>query len=329
MRVVVVGAGVIGAAVAFRLAQAGATVTVLESAERVGAGTSVRSFAWTNSNQKTPRAYHDLNVAGMTAHAALADEFGAIPWWHGGGSIDWCADDASRAEQAARVERLRSWGYAAKWISAAEVHELEPDLDLVQIGDAPIAFYPTEGWLDPIVYVHAMLTMARRHGASVRIGAHVEHVSVVRGRVQGVALRGGEHVGADVVVNCTGRWADTLGVVDTLDGGDAPGVVDSLDGGGAPGVVDSLDGGDALGVVDSLDGGDALGVVDSVNGGAAARAGGRALSLTLPLAPTLGLLVFTPPVASGLRRVVHAPSINMRLTAPAVCCCTPTTLTLA
>jgi glycine/D-amino acid oxidase-like deaminating enzyme len=34
--------------------------------------------------------------------------------------------------------------------------------------------------------------------------------------------------------------------------------------------------------------------------------------LRVPLAPTLGLLVFTPPVASGLHRVVHAPSINMR-----------------
>jgi glycine/D-amino acid oxidase-like deaminating enzyme len=59
MDVVVVGAGVIGAAVAFRLAQAGARVAVLESAARVGAGTSGRSFAWTNSNQKTPRPYHD------------------------------------------------------------------------------------------------------------------------------------------------------------------------------------------------------------------------------------------------------------------------------
>jgi glycine/D-amino acid oxidase-like deaminating enzyme len=79
MDVVVVGAGVIGAAVAFRLAQAGARVTVLEGADRVGAGTSGRSFAWTNSNGKTPREYHDLNVAGLQAHAALGGEFGSTP----------------------------------------------------------------------------------------------------------------------------------------------------------------------------------------------------------------------------------------------------------
>jgi glycine/D-amino acid oxidase-like deaminating enzyme len=115
MDVVVVGAGVIGAAVAFRLAQAGARVTVLESADRLGAGTSGRSFAWTNSNGKTPRAYHNLNVAGMHAHAALGGEFGSMPWWHGGGNLNWCATDSDRAELTDRVERLRAWGYAVEW----------------------------------------------------------------------------------------------------------------------------------------------------------------------------------------------------------------------
>jgi glycine/D-amino acid oxidase-like deaminating enzyme len=251
MDVVVVGAGVIGAAVAFRLAQAGAAVTVLEGTDRVGAGTSGRSFAWTNSNGKTPRAYHDLNVAGMHAHAALGDEFGATPWWHGGGNLDWRATDSARAELADRVERLQAWGYAVEWVTADRLHELEPDVDLKAVGDAPIAFYPLEGWLDPIVYVHAMLRAAAAHGAVVRTRAHVERVLVDGGRARGVALRGGQIVAADWVVNCAGRWADTLAVVDMP-------------------------------------------------------------LLRVPLAPTLGLLVFTPPVACGLRRVVHAPSINLR-----------------
>jgi glycine/D-amino acid oxidase-like deaminating enzyme len=251
MDVVVVGAGVIGAAVAFRLAQAGARVTVLESGDRIGAGTSGRSFAWTNSNGKTPRAYHDLNVAGMQAHTALVGEFGSTPWWHGGGNLDWRATESARAELAERVERLQDWAYEVEWVTPARLHELEPDIDLDTVGDAPIAFYPLEGWLDSIVYVHAMLRAAAVHGAVVRTRAHVEQVLVDGGRARGVALRGGQKVEANWVVNCAGRWADMLAVVDMP-------------------------------------------------------------WLRVPLAPTLGLLVFTPPVASGLRRVVHAPSINMR-----------------
>ncbi len=251
MHILVVGGGVIGAAVAFRLAQAGAQVVVLESADRLGAGTSGRSFAWTNSNEKTPRPYHDLNVAGMRAHAALREEFGSTPWWHDGGSVDWFATDTDRAAQAAKVERLQTWGYSAEWITPRQLHELEPDVDLAAVGDAPIAFYPDEGWLDPIVYLHAMLQAAQRHSATVRTDAHVEHLFLKGGCVSGVVLHGGKRLSADLVVNCAGRWADTL---------------------------------------DALD----MPVVG------------------LPLAPTLGLLAFTPPIATGLRRIVRSPFIHMR-----------------
>ncbi len=68
---VVVGAGVLGVCVAARLAEAGADVTLLEQAQPGHAATR-SSFAWLNSNNKTPRAYHDLNYAGMRAWAELA-----------------------------------------------------------------------------------------------------------------------------------------------------------------------------------------------------------------------------------------------------------------
>ena len=68
---VVVGAGVLGVCVAACLAEAGADVTLLEQAEPGHAATR-SSFAWLNSNNKTPRAYHDLNYAGMRAWAELA-----------------------------------------------------------------------------------------------------------------------------------------------------------------------------------------------------------------------------------------------------------------
>src|ERR1700761_6065159 len=114
-KIIVIGAGVVGASVAYRLAQAGADVTVLEAA-RVGGGTSGISFAWTNAHKKPPKPYHDLNVAGMRAHAALADELGGTPWWHGGGSLEWVAE-TERTAQRQNIEQLQSWGYAAEWIT--------------------------------------------------------------------------------------------------------------------------------------------------------------------------------------------------------------------
>src|SRR3990172_5619347 len=125
---IVIGAGVVGTSIAFRLTQAGIRVTILE-AGYVGGGTSGASFAWINANNKPPRAYHDLNVAGMHAHAALADEFGRAPWWHRSGNIEWYLDDAKRATQREKIGRLRSWGYDVEWLTSAQLRDLEPDID--------------------------------------------------------------------------------------------------------------------------------------------------------------------------------------------------------
>jgi glycine/D-amino acid oxidase-like deaminating enzyme len=248
MKTIVIGAGVIGAAIAYRLAEAGAAVTVLE-ARRVGGGTSGISFAWTNANRKPPKAYHDINVAGMKAHKALAEEFGGTPWWHGGGSFEWEAEP-ERSAQRQNVERLRSWGYAAEWLTRREAQELEPDIDPATIGDAPVAFFPEEGWLDPVVYAHAMLSAARRrHDAEIVCGARVADLVVTGDRMRGVRLADGREYEADTVVNCAGRWTNEAS---------------------------------------------------------------RDAGLHLPLAPTVGFLVFTPPVAAGLGRVVRTPVIDAR-----------------
>ena len=248
IKTIVIGAGVMGASVAYGLAQAGAAVTVLE-ATRIGGGTSGISFAWTNAHKKPPKPYHDLNVAGMRAHAALADEFGATPWWHGGGSLEWAAEP-DRADQRENIEQLQSWGYAAEWITERQVQELEPDIDQATIGDAPVAFFPEEGWLDPVVYAHAMLSAAqRRHGAKIICGARVTDLIMAGDRVTGVRTADGTQYEADAVVNCAGRWTNEA----TRDAG-----------------------------------------------------------LHLPLAPTVGFLVFSPPVAAGLSRVVRTPLIHVR-----------------
>ena len=204
---IVIGAGVVGTSVAFRLAQAGTRVTILETGY-VGGGTSGASFAWINANNKPPRAYHDLNVAGMHAHVALADEFGRAPWWHRSGNIEWYLDDAKRAAQREKIERLRAWGYDVEWLTAAQLRDLEPDIDPAAVGGAPVAFYPSEGWVDPVVYAHAMVDAAVRHGAVLRTGVNVDRLQIAGARVTGVHCAGGERLGADVVVNCAGHWAN-------------------------------------------------------------------------------------------------------------------------
>jgi glycine/D-amino acid oxidase-like deaminating enzyme len=78
-RCVVIGAGVMGASVAARLASAGMQVTLLDQ-DQPGRAASRWSFAWLNSNDKAPRPYHDLNHAGIRAWAELAPDLDGAAW---------------------------------------------------------------------------------------------------------------------------------------------------------------------------------------------------------------------------------------------------------
>jgi glycine/D-amino acid oxidase-like deaminating enzyme len=245
--IVVVGAGCVGANVAYRLAERGARVTVLDAGAPAG-GTSSASFAWINSFGKTPRDYHDLNVASMEEHGALAKELGGGAWLHQEGALAWESAPAGRARLDQAVERLAGWGYAVERITPRQAREMEPDL---HIGPdvADVIWTPGEGYVEVVPLVAALLAHASRHGASIRSGERVTGVIRAGDRVRGVTAETGARLEADVVVDCAGPAA-----------------------------------------------------------GEVARLAG----LTIPLDRVPGRLIYTSPVATTLRRPIHAPGVHFR-----------------
>lgn len=207
MHVVVIGAGIVGASVAYELTKAGAKVTVIE-ASHAAAGSSTASFAWTNANGKTPRSYFALNVAGMRAHLDLAREFGTAPWFNQTGSFEWWTSELARAHQRESYAQMRDWGYGVEWIDAKRVKELEPDIAIEAADGAPILYYPEEGWVHPALYVAWLLRGAKARGDfELRTGTRVVGLVTQSGKVSGVRLSTGDEVAADAVVNCAGSWS--------------------------------------------------------------------------------------------------------------------------
>lgn len=204
--VAIIGGGIIGAATAYRLAATGARVTLLEAHEP-GRGTSASSFAWLNSARKQPRDYHDLNVAGIAEHLALAGEFDAASWLHRDGGLHWATTERGAANLQAQAERLLAWGYAMERITAAEARELEPGLLLDPEVVRAVWHTPVEGWCDVPQLVGALLDRARERGATVRPGSAVVAVGREGGRATGLHLADGTRVAADAVVVCAGPRA--------------------------------------------------------------------------------------------------------------------------
>ncbi|HUG37042.1 MAG TPA: FAD-dependent oxidoreductase, partial [Candidatus Limnocylindrales bacterium] len=168
--ILVIGAGVVGACVAYRLAEAGARVTVLDAA-MPGTGTSSTSFAWINSFGKVPREYHDLNVAGMAEHERLARELSG-PWLHRVGNLEWEEEAGQQARLRATVARLRGWDYAVEMIRPVQALELEPGLSISPAVEE-VAFAPRDGYVEVVPLIGALLAAAGRLGARVLTGRRV------------------------------------------------------------------------------------------------------------------------------------------------------------
>jgi glycine/D-amino acid oxidase-like deaminating enzyme len=211
-RCVVIGAGVLGVCVAARLAEAGATVTLLEQAQP-GHGATRASFAWLNANEKVPRGYHDLNHAGMRAWAGLSASLGGAAWYRPAGNIEWADRAPERAHLAARVRRLADWGYPAHLVDVAEATVLEPSLRLPeQASDVDVAWFPSEGYLLTGPLVSQLAGRAVQRGAALLTGepGRVTGLDAADGTVRAVRTADGQLIPADVVVCCAGRWVPRL-----------------------------------------------------------------------------------------------------------------------
>jgi glycine/D-amino acid oxidase-like deaminating enzyme len=226
MKVIVIGAGALGVAVARQLAVAGEDVLLLDR-QGAGTGTTATTFAWTNSSRKPDPRYHRLNLAGMQEHARLAEQLPGAPAYFPSGALQW-ADAAQEQRLADNVERLQSLGYPARWVTRDEASRLAGDLR-VPATIPSIAHFPGEGYVLPDRFVRNLLADARQHGAAYAIG-EVTAIDDRPDRVT-VTLAGGETHSGDRAVLATGRWTQRLAA---RAGIDIPMVTDT--GRGAPAI---------------------------------------------------------------------------------------------
>lgn len=226
MRVVVIGAGVYGAAVAAGLIRRGARVTVVDGGAPAR-GTSGATFSWVNACGKKPQVYHELAVAGMEAHRRLAAEARYSDWYHETGNLEWAADEAEQERLRQKVADGLARGYEVRWLTRAEALRLEPGISPDRLPAAGIAYFPREGWIEPTRLIGYLLAHAFAHGCELVRDDAVTGVEVTGGLVRAVHLASGRRLPADAVVNCAGpraaRIADLAGLA--LPMRNTPGVV--------------------------------------------------------------------------------------------------------
>lgn len=194
-RVIIVGAGLIGATIAWHLSERGAQVTILEAGHPGGVATP-NSFAWINSNYSFPEPYFRLRHHSMKDWHRLASAVPGLPVSLGG-SIYLPAE---RIDLEEFVSRNAAWGYRVTLIDGARVRELEPNL-LLKTEAAAHAL--DEGAVEPDGAAKMLVAAAVKKGAELRSETPVDGLVISGDRVSGV-ISGSECVEADEVVIAAG-----------------------------------------------------------------------------------------------------------------------------
>lgn len=203
-----------GASIGYHLARRGAQVTILEK-DRPGAGATQNSFAWINATfSKQPRAYFDLNLAGIAGWRRLALDFGPdlqIQW---GGSVEWTKPGADAEKLRANVRRHEDWGYATRLIDSAGLASFLPPVQPGEVGAA--CFSEIEGTLDPMRALSVLVAKAQRAGAELIHPCEVTGIAISNARVKRIETTRGA-MEADYFVIAAGVGSTRLAQMAQID----------------------------------------------------------------------------------------------------------------
>jgi len=209
--VIIVGAGIHGASLAFHLAERGVKATVLEKAT-VAAGATGRSSGMV-------RMHYDVEADARLAWRSWAyfndwaERVGGDSGFNDVGFLQMVPPEEMAALQA-NVGMQQRIGIVTGIVDAAEVRRLLPGID---IGDDQVAaFEPHSGFADPTSSTTSLMGSAVDRGARLVQRCAVTAVRVEGDRVVGVTTTRGEF-DAPIVVNAAGAWAGRVAEMAGLD----------------------------------------------------------------------------------------------------------------
>ena len=223
----VIGAGIVGASIAFHLARRRSRVTVIDGDEQ-GTGASGHSFAWLNSFDKNPASYHELNRRSIDIWDRFARRLQTDVGLHWGGGLRWESTPEGGARLRQHVVQLQAMGYPCRAIDETQMRELEPELSPGTVAAA--AYSDIEGRVDPSKVVRVCLHRASALGAVVRAATLATGLRLGPNRrgsqVQAVLTTEGE-IACDVAVLAAGTGSTELAATAGIDvpQEESPGVV--------------------------------------------------------------------------------------------------------
>jgi len=203
--VVVVGAGVVGLAIARALAARGRDTLVLESAARFGTGASSRNSEVIHAGLYYPTGSLKARLC-VAGREQLYEFLRARAIAHRRcGKLVVAADAAEAARLAAIASRARANGAEVEMLDRAAALSLEPELSCTAA-----LYSPSTGIVEAHGYMLALLAEAEAHGATLACHHRVTRLVLEKGGVL-IGVNGADPtLRARLLINCAGVEAPAL-----------------------------------------------------------------------------------------------------------------------
>lgn len=209
--VVVVGGGVVGLSVAWRLALAGASAKVVDPEDEPRRSTwAAGGMLAPLGEAPEPGAFLDLALQSLALYPDFVAELEASSGVDVGLHLNGKLLAAVTPTDVERLEARRSWqvaaGYDVDWLDRRDVRRLEPAIS----GDVRAGLVlHGNGRVDNRALQHALEKAVEVAGVR-RIPGSVAAVRNRRGRVEGVKLEDGSSLTAAHVVLSAGAWSGRI-----------------------------------------------------------------------------------------------------------------------
>jgi sarcosine oxidase subunit beta len=201
--VAVIGAGIVGAATAFRLAEAGLSVAVLEARPNPATGSTGRSAAGVRVQFSEPTNVA-LSWESIKEYRSFPELYGVDSGYRGQGYL-LLVPTARWGSHLDALEMQRRMGAPVQRLSVDEAWRLVP---FEAEGIAGATFGPSDGVVDPHAITHAYLRLARERGARLHLSNEVLGGEWREGTWRLTTTSA--EFDAPIVVNAAGAWAGVV-----------------------------------------------------------------------------------------------------------------------
>ncbi|MCC6315276.1 MAG: FAD-binding oxidoreductase [Thermomicrobiales bacterium] len=206
---IVVGAGIMGCAIAHALAERGMTDVLVLDKDAIGRGSTADAAGGIRQQFSTET---NIRIAQYSVRVweTYQERFGIDIGLRQQGYLFLLTNPAEEAVFRANLALQQSLGVPSRWVAPPDIAAINPGVVLDDVVGG--TFCPEDGWCDTYSATVGFAQAARKLGVQFQEETPVEGITIERGRVVGVRTSTG-NVASPLVIICAGPYTRLVGAM--------------------------------------------------------------------------------------------------------------------